>query len=102
MHDIFTPDQAAGYLQVNRETIYRYIRDGRLAASRLGRAYRIPRQSIERLLWSTRVRNDIVLRDYSDGELDAFVEADRLTPEQDAIARHAESRTLPAREPHGR
>ena len=54
VRDIFTPDQAAAYLQVNRETIYRFIRDGRLSASRLGRTYRIPRQSVERLLWSTR------------------------------------------------
>jgi excisionase family DNA binding protein len=61
--DIFTPEQAAAYLQVSRETIYRYIRDGRLIASRLGRAYRIPCKSIERLLWSTRTRDDIVLRD---------------------------------------
>jgi len=99
MGDIFTPDQAAAYLQVNRETIYRYIRDGRLAASRLGRAYRIPRQSVDRLLWSTRTRDDIVLRDFSDAELDAFVEADRLTPEQEAIVQRADARALPA---HGR
>src|SRR5258708_7208138 len=95
LRDIFTPDQAAAYLQVNRETIYRFIRDGRLIASRLGRSYRIPRQSVERLLWSTRTRDDIVLRDYTDVELDAFLTADRLTPEQEAIARRAETTVLP-------
>lgn len=95
--DIFTPDQAAAYLQVNRETIYRYIRDGRLIASRLGRAYRIPRNSIERLLWSTRTRDDIVLHDYTDAELDSFLEADRLTPEQEAIAERAEALALAAK-----
>jgi len=102
VRDIFTPDQAAAYLQVNRETIYRFIRDGRLSASRLGRTYRIPRQSLERLLWSTRTRDDIILRDYTDAELDAFLEADRLTPEQEAIARRAEAIVLRAAEPHGR
>ncbi len=95
--DIFTPDQAAAFLQVSRETVYRYLRDGRLFGSRLGRVYRIPRQSVERLLWSTRTRADIVLRDYTDADLDAFLEADRLTPQQEAIARRAEVRVLPAR-----
>ncbi len=90
--DIFTPNQAAAYLQVSREMVYRYLRDGRLIGSRLGRVYRIPRQSVERLLWSTRTRADIVLRDYSDAELDAFLEADRLTPEQELIVQRAEAR----------
>jgi excisionase family DNA binding protein len=48
--DIMTPEQAANYLQVNRETIYRYIRQGKLLAARLGRRYRIPRGSVEVLL----------------------------------------------------
>jgi excisionase family DNA binding protein len=43
VRDVMTPEQAADYLQVNRETVYRYIREGRLVASMLGRAYRIPR-----------------------------------------------------------
>ena len=42
---ILTPEQAADYLQVNRETIYRYIRDGKLAASRLGCGYRVPHEA---------------------------------------------------------
>jgi len=37
--EIMTPEQAAEYLQVSRETVYRYIRQGKLAASRLGRSY---------------------------------------------------------------
>src|SRR5690349_21089285 len=102
LRDIFTPDQAAAYLQVNRETVYRYIRDGRLVASRLGRAYRIPRQSVERLLWSTRTRSDVVLRDFSDAELEEFRAADQLTPEQEAIAARAEARPLAPAERHGR
>jgi excisionase family DNA binding protein len=77
--EVMTPDQAADYLQVNRETIYRYIREGRLVASRLGRAYRIPKINLDALLWATRTRPDIQLREFSDAELAAFEEADRLT-----------------------
>lgn len=82
--EIFTPDQAADYLQVDRETIYRYIRDGKLVASKLGRAYRIPKRSIEQLLWSTRTRQDISLREYTGAEIDEFLAADVL--DEDALA----------------
>ena len=82
--EIFTPEQAADYLQVDRETIYRYIRDGKLVASKLGRAYRIPKRSIELLLWSTRTRQDISLREYTGAEIDEFMAADAL--DEDALA----------------
>ncbi len=75
--DILTPEQAADYLQVNRETIYRYIRDGKLAASRLGRGYRITRRSLDLLLAANRTRPDIQLRAYSDEQLAEFLEADQ-------------------------
>jgi excisionase family DNA binding protein len=84
--DILTPEQAADYLQVNRETVYRYIRDGRLVASKLGRAYRIPRKSLDLLLWSTRTRDDITLRDYTGEEIDQFLQEDALTGEAARIA----------------
>ncbi|MFN8525707.1 MAG: helix-turn-helix domain-containing protein [Chloroflexota bacterium] len=73
-----TPEQAADYLQVNRETIYRYIRDGRLDASRLGRGYRISRQSLELLLLATRTRPHVHLRDYSAEQLAELQAADLL------------------------
>jgi len=85
--DILTPDQAAGYLQLDRETVYRYIREGKLMASRLGRSYRIPRSSIETLLWATRTRADIVLRDYSSQQIERFLEADTLDPEAETVVR---------------
>jgi excisionase family DNA binding protein len=77
--EIMTPEQAAAYLQVNRETIYRYIRQGKLRASRLGRTYRIPRQSVELLLWTTRVRPDIHVREYSRDEIEQFLRDDALS-----------------------
>lgn len=46
---VMTPDQVARCLQVNPQTVYRYIRQGKLSASRLGRAYRITRESVDRL-----------------------------------------------------
>src|SRR5438874_2945924 len=84
--EIMTPEQAADYLQVNRETIYRYIRGGQLVASRLGRAYRIPRHSLDLLLWSARTRRDISLRDYTGEQVAGFIEADRLDEQAQEIA----------------
>jgi excisionase family DNA binding protein len=76
--EVLTPEQAADYLQVNRETIYRYIRDGRLIASKLGRTYRIPKRSLELLLWATRTRGDVTLRQYTGKEIAEFIEADQV------------------------
>lgn len=76
--DILTPDQAAAYLQVNRETIYRYIREGKVVAAKLGRSYRIPRRSLDLLLLANRTRPDIPLREYSEAELAQFFARDRL------------------------
>jgi excisionase family DNA binding protein len=95
--DIFTPDQAADYLQVDRETVYRYIRDGKLVASKLGRAYRIPKRSIDLLLWSTRTRPDITLREYTGAEIDEFMVADALDEDAQTIMQqigHSPAQTL--------
>jgi excisionase family DNA binding protein len=85
--EIFTPEQAAEYLQVERETIYRYIRQGKLVASKLGRTYRIPKGSIDLLLWATRTREDISLREYTGREVAEFIKADELDKEAQEIAR---------------
>lgn len=83
--EIFTPEQAADYLQVNRETIYRYIRDGKLVASKLGRAYRVPKRSLDLLLWTMRTREDVTLREYTGEEIEGFLAADRLDEEAQAV-----------------
>lgn len=83
--EIFTPEQAADYLQVDRETVYRYIRNGKLVASKLGRSYRIPKRSIELLLWSTRTRPEIGLREYTGADIDAFLAADALDEDAQLI-----------------
>ena len=91
--EIMTPDQAADYLQVDRETVYRYIRSGKLDASRLGRSYRIPRRSIELLLLATRTRPYIKLREYTDEQIRQFEEADALDGEVLEIARRFDRAT---------
>ena len=84
--EIFTPEQAAEYLQVNRETVYRYIRQGKLVASKLGRSYRVPKRSLDLLLWATRTREDITLREYTGQEIAEFLAADQLDDEANLIA----------------
>ncbi len=73
-----TVEQTAAYLQVSRATVLRYIRDGRLIAARLGRGYRITKQSADRLFWSERVRPDIELRSYTAEQIAQFVTDDQL------------------------
>ena len=53
VRDIMTPEQAANYLQLNKDTVYRYIREGKLIASRLGRNYRIPKENVDLFLLAT-------------------------------------------------
>jgi excisionase family DNA binding protein len=84
--DILTPEQAAEYLQVNKETVYRYIRQGKLVASQLGRTYRIPRRSLDLLLWATRTRKDVTLREYTGTEIAEFLRADEMDDETRRIA----------------
>ena len=85
IREVMTPEQAADYLQVNRETVYRYIREGKLVASRLGRAYRLPKRSLYLLLWATRTREDITLREYTGAEIAGFIEADQVDEETQEI-----------------
>lgn len=59
VHDILTPDQVASYLQMNKETVLRLIRRRELAASRIGRTYRIPRQDLEAFLLTHSTRPQV-------------------------------------------
>ncbi len=89
--EVLTPEQAAEYLQVNRETIYRYIRQGKLVASKLGRTYRVPKRNLELLLWATRTRDDINLREYTDDEIAGFLAEDALDEEEEEISQQLTS-----------
>jgi excisionase family DNA binding protein len=48
--EVLTVEQAAAYLQMNKVTIYKYIRAGILPAAKLGKVYRIHRRDLEALL----------------------------------------------------
>jgi excisionase family DNA binding protein len=48
--DLMTVEQVADYLQLNKLTVYKYIRDGRLPAARLGKAYRIRLSDVDAFL----------------------------------------------------
>ena len=50
MHEIMTPEQVADYLQLNTDTVYRLIRRKELAAAKIGRSYRIPKEDVEAFL----------------------------------------------------
>ncbi len=56
MKEVMTPEQVAEYLQLNKDTVYRYIREGKLVASRLGRNYRITKATVGMFLLSTITR----------------------------------------------
>jgi excisionase family DNA binding protein len=50
MREFLTPEHVARYLQLNTHTVYRLIRQHKLAASKIGRAYRIPREDLKSFL----------------------------------------------------
>ena len=47
--DILTVKEIAGYLKVSEQSVKRAIRDGRLEAFKLGRDWRIRKESITKL-----------------------------------------------------
>lgn len=59
MRDIMTPEQVADYLQLNTDTVYRLIRDGQMAAIRIGRSYRIPREDLESFMQANSTRPQV-------------------------------------------
>ena len=78
MRDVMTPQQLAEYLQVGTETIYRYIREGRLAASRFGRQYRIPKRNVELFLVATSTVGGAQLRTFSEDRIAEWLKEDRI------------------------
>ena len=48
---IYTPEEAAAYLKLNKVTVYRFIREGKLRARRVGdRRYRITQTDLDEFL----------------------------------------------------
>ena len=83
--DVLTPQEVAEYLQITPDTVYRYIREGKLVASRLGRHYRIPKENIELFLLATSTAGGAQLRTFSGQEIAEWLEEDQLDEETRTI-----------------
>ena len=83
--DVLTPQEVAEYLQLDPETIYRYIRLGKLVASRFGRRYRIPKENVELFLLATATGGDAQLRLFSKARIEGWLDEDRIDGEATSI-----------------
>ena len=85
MKEIMTPEQVADYLQLNKDTVYRLIRQKKLAATRIGRNYRVPKEDLELFLLanSTRdvVRQTLFRRVLEIGERNVGISSDAVLDE---------------------
>ncbi len=79
--EVLTPRQVAEYLQLAPATVYRYIREGRLVASKLGRHYGIPKKNIELFLLATSTAGNSRMRIFSGKRLVMSLEKDRIGEE---------------------
>jgi excisionase family DNA binding protein len=59
VREVLTPRQVADYLQLSTEAVYRLIRRRQLAASRIGRSYRIPRADLDAFLIANSTRPEV-------------------------------------------
>jgi len=50
MEDLLTVKEASAILRVSDQTVRRMIADGQIPARKVGRAWRMKRESVERLL----------------------------------------------------
>lgn len=99
MREIMTPEQVADYLQMNTDTVYRLIRERKLAATHIGRSYRIPKEDLEDFLVanSTRsaVRQGLFRRVMEIGERNRGLDSDDVL---DELEREDEERKVPSRD----
>jgi len=83
--DVLTPQEVAEYLQLAPDTVYRYIRQGKLVASRLGRQYRIPKESVELFLLATSTAGEAQLRTFSEVQIGKWLKEDQIDQETRSI-----------------
>src|SRR3989304_3070088 len=53
--ELMTVEQVAAYLQLNKLTVYKFIRSGELQALRLGRSFRVRRADVDEFLEAHKV-----------------------------------------------
>lgn len=98
MPDIMTLEQVADVLQLNSDTIYRLIRDKKLAASRIGRTYRITRDDVQVFLQANstepEVRPALFRQIMAIAERNPGVNSDDVLEELEELDR--QTRTSPA------
>jgi excisionase family DNA binding protein len=83
--DVLTPQEVAEYLQLAPDTVYRYIKEGKLVASKLGCQYRIPKENVELFLLVTSVAGDARMRTFSGQRVAEWLEEDRVDEETQSI-----------------
>jgi excisionase family DNA binding protein len=81
VREIMTPHDVADYLQLAPETVYRYIREGKLVASKLGRQYRVSRRSVDLLMLSTATAGEAQLRTFSRDQVNDWLKEDEIDEE---------------------
>ena len=83
--DVLTPQEVAEYLQLTPDTVYRYIREGRLVASKLGRQYRILKENVRLFLLATSTAGDAQMRTFSRQRVVEWLEEDRIDEETQSM-----------------
>jgi len=84
--EVMTPQQVAEYLQLTPDTIYRYIREGKLVASRFGRQYRITKRNIDLFLLATSTAQEARPRYFTSEEIEEWVREDQVDESARMIA----------------
>jgi len=76
--ELFSVDQVAERLGLHVRTVRNYVRDGRLKAVRIGKQYRIPRESLEALTGQRAPATDETVATRRHVEASSIVEIDGL------------------------
>jgi len=79
--DVLTSQEVAEYLQLAPDTVYRYIRQGKLVACKLGRQYRIPKENVQLFLLVTSTGGEGQLRTFSNRQIEEWLEEDHIDQE---------------------
>ncbi len=61
--DYYTPEEVATKLKLSVYTIWKYIREGKLPASKIARGYRISDEQLDRFMKSLEVGGEEVEKD---------------------------------------